>query len=301
MQKRLLRFAIITAIGCYGAMVGYVKVRESALVYQPLSRVVDPPDRKWRLAERSVRYTSADGTPLTGWIVPAAGNDSSGMWILVCHGQSGNIGDPRRAEFYSYMRDIGLNVLAFDYRGFGASGGVPSEAGLYADAEASYRYLRDSLRVPVAQILIFGHSLGSGVAIELATRVAAAGLIVEGAYTSIPDRGQETYPFLPIRLIASNRFASIEKVGRITMPKLFLHSQTDEIIPYHHGRSLFVAAAEPKEFVAVKGGHIYAYRDDRVTYFGAVSRFAARAFDRAVRGVATQKVAHPVTGVRPVR
>jgi fermentation-respiration switch protein FrsA (DUF1100 family) len=293
MFKRVLRFSIIASAGAYVAIVGFVKVRESALLYQPLSRVVDPPNPKWRLNERAVRYASTDSTPLTGWIIPAAPKDSSGMWILICHGQSGNIGDPRRAEFYAYTRDIGLNVLAFDYRGFGASGGAPSEPGLYEDAEASYRYLRNSLHVPAARILIFGHSLGSGVAIELATRVAAAGLIVEGAYTSVPDRGQETYPLLPIRLIASNRFASIDKVGRITMPKLFLHSPTDDIIPFHHGRSLFVAAAEPKEFVEVKGGHVNAYRDDRATYFGAVARFAARVFDRAVTGVATQKAARP--------
>jgi fermentation-respiration switch protein FrsA (DUF1100 family) len=146
---------------------------------------------------------------------------------------------------------------------------------LYDDAEASYRYLTDSLRVPADRIVVFGHSLGSGVAIELATRVTPAALVVEGAYTSGVDRGQELYPFLPVRYVATQRFLSIDKIARVTMPKLFLHSPSDDVIPFPHGERLFAAATGPKRFVSVVGGHMDAFSRDKTTYFGAIRALVA--------------------------
>ena len=268
--RRLASATLALAVAGYGGAAAWLKVNETSLVFHPAERVVHAPPAGFALGQRSVSYPSADGTRLNAWVVPAARADSTGYWLLVCHGNYGNIGYGDRPRFYAYARDVGLNLLAFDYRGFGESGGAPDERGLYDDAEASYRYLTDSLHVPPGRIVLFGHSLGSGVAIELATRVAAAALVVEGAYTSVPDRGQELYPYLPVRLLAGQRFASIDKVGRIAMPKLFLHSPTDEIIPFTHGERLFAAAAAPKRFVAVKGGHMDAFREDRAVYFGAI-------------------------------
>ena len=106
--------------------------------------------------------------------------------------------------------------------------------------------------------------------------MAAAGLIVEDAYTSVVDRGQEVFPLLPIRLIARSRFASIDKVGTLRLPKLFLHARHDGTIPIAHGRRLFAAAAEPKEFVELNGGHADAYTADRARYYGAIDAFIRR-------------------------
>jgi fermentation-respiration switch protein FrsA (DUF1100 family) len=103
--------------------------------------------------------------------------------------------------------------------------------------------------------------------------VPAAGLVVEGAFTSVVDRGAELYPFLPVRLVAASKFASIERVPKLKLPKLFLHSPDDRSIPYAHGQRLFAAAAEPKRFVEVKGGHIEAFTVDRARYFGAIAEF----------------------------
>lgn len=269
MRRFVLIPAALVTLG-YGGGAAYLKANERALVYKPFDRVVAPPDPKWALAPRDVRYRSGDGTVLSAWIIQAPHADANTRWMLICHGQFGNIGYGDRPAFYASMRSLGINLLAFDYRGFGASEGSPREAGLYDDALASYHYLTDSLRVPPSRIVIFGHSLGSGVAIDLATRVPAAALIVEGAYTSIPDRGQELYPYFPVRLIAAEQFASLSKIGKVAMPKLFLHSPTDVVIPYEHGQRLFEAAREPKRFVTVSGGHITAFRDDSSTYFGAV-------------------------------
>jgi hypothetical protein len=269
-MRRFLVTAFVMALLGYGAAACYLKVNETDLVFKPAERRVQPPDASWKLRHREVSYPSADGVRLNAWIMPAAEPDSTGFWLLICHGNYGNIGFGERPEFYSYARDIGLNLFAFDYRGFGNSEGEPTELGLYDDAVASYRFLTDSLNVPPDRIIIFGHSLGSGVATELATRVTAAALVVEGGFTSVPDRGQELYPFLPVKLIATERFESIAKVGRITIPKLYLHSPSDDVIPLSHGERVFAAAAEPKRFVKVAGGHMHAFRQDRDAYFGAI-------------------------------
>ena len=269
-RGRLVKAGLILVTLLYGGAAAYLRLNETSLVYRPGLRELAAPDARWALNERVVTYRSADSTALSAWIIPAPNADSSTKWLLICHGQTGNIGYGERPEFYASARATGLNLFAFDYRGFGASSGSPREDGLYEDAVASYRYLVDSLDVPPERIIIFGHSLGSGVAIELAARVPAAALVVEGAYTSIPDRAQEIYPYFPVKLIATQRFASIDKIARVRTPKLLLHSPTDDIIPFAHGQRLFARALEPKKFVTVRGGHIVAFREDSATYFGAL-------------------------------
>lgn len=270
-MRRLFTALLVVATSCYVGAAAWLRFSESTLIYRPGVRELTTPDARWAMNQRAVSYPSVDGTKLSAWIIPAHDANAAAMWLLICHGQSGNIGYAERPEFYASARATGLNLFAFDYRGFGASEGSPREDGFYDDAMASYRYLVDSLRVPPARIIIFGHSLGSGVAIELATRVPAAALVVEGAYTSLPDRAQEIYPYFPVRVIATQRFASIDKIARVTTPKLLLHSPTDDIIPFAHGERLFARATEPKRFVTLKGGHIIAFRQDSATYFGALN------------------------------
>ncbi len=263
---------VVLALSYLGA-VGYVKLNERTLIFRPGERRVSPSPSRFDLREKRVTYPSSDGVTLSAWVVPSAAPLPSDLWLLICHGNFGSVGHGGRPEFYASMRDLGINLLAFDYRGFGESDGAPDERGLYDDATASYRHLTGSLGVPPERIVLFGHSLGSGVAIELASRVPAAGLIVEGAYTSIVDRGQELYPFFPIALMATQRFPSLDRIQLIKMPKLFLHSPEDSVIPYAHGRRLFDTARDPKQFVDVRGGHDNAYRVDRSVYYGAIAEF----------------------------
>ncbi len=271
--NRIFRVLIgLFALGYAGA-IGYLKLNERELIFHPEERRVAPSAPRFALHEQRVTYPSSDGITLSAWIVPAAAVHSSDLWLLICHGNLGNIGYGQRPEFYAFMRDLGVNLFAFDYRGFGESTGAPDERGLYADATASYEYLIRTLRVPPERIVLFGHSLGSGVAIELASRVPAAGLIIEGAYTSVVERGQELYPFLPVGLIASQRFPSLDRMPSIDMPKLFLHSPEDAVIPYAQGRRLYESARAPKRFVDVKGGHEDAYRVDKDVYYGAIAQW----------------------------
>jgi len=267
--KRLVIALVTLAALAYGSTLGYLSVNERAYVFLPGERTVSPPAAELHLGQDRVRYPSTDGVTLSAWIIPAS-SPASGFWMLICHGNFGNIGFGRRPQFYSFMRDLGINLLAFDYRGYGESTGAPDERGLYDDARASYDYLARARGIAPERLLLFGHSLGSGVAIELASRVPAAALIVEGAFTSVTERAQEIYPLFPIGLISTQRFGSLERVRSIAVPKLFLHSPEDSVIPFAHGERLFEAARDPKRLVAVKGGHDDAYRVDKATYFGAI-------------------------------
>ncbi|HJU75352.1 MAG TPA: alpha/beta hydrolase [Gemmatimonadaceae bacterium] len=259
----------------YLAAAVYIKINETSLVYHPGERIIQSPDSALGIAPRKVSFASADGTKLVGWLIFAPGSDSAtGAWVLDCHGNAGNISSYGRPRWAAWMRQQGMNVFQFDYRGFGESAGSPTERGLYSDAEAAYQYLIDSLGVLPERLVIYGHSLGSGVATHLASKVRAAGLIVEGAFTAVADRGQELYPWLPVRLLSSNDFDSIGRIRGIATPKLFIHATDDEIIPYAHGQRLYDAAVTPKSFLTVSGGHERAFEVDREKYYAAIRAFA---------------------------
>jgi len=256
----------------YGGFVGALAWLENRLVFPvaPSTRRLVPPDARLGLSPERVTTLTSDGVRLVGWQM---GSDSSALWILIFHGNAGNIGDGGRPEHYAGLRALGLNVLTFDYRGYGESESVPSEAGLYRDADAALAFLRDSLQVPPERTLLFGHSLGSAIAVDLASRVQAAGLILDGAFTSAPEAASRAYPFVPVRLIMRNRFASDEKIERAAMPKLFLHGRWDQVVPLELGRRLYQRALMPKTFVQLSGGHDDAFLMDSVGYFGAVAAF----------------------------
>ena len=258
----------------YLAFLLLLRLSESRLLYAPgSSRTLTPARPALGLAPERVEIPSSEGVTLVAWVIRAPARETAGRWLLICHGNAGNLSDAGRPEHYAGLRALGLNLLAFDYRGYGESGGAPSEAGLYRDAEAAYGYLRDTRDVPPARIILFGHSLGSAVAVELATRVPAAALVLDGALISVIARAQEVYPYVPVRWVARSRFASIEKIGRVGIPKLFLHARQDDVVPIAHGRRLYDAAPFPKTFVALAGGHGDAFEADSAAYFGAIARF----------------------------
>ncbi|MGH7497275.1 MAG: alpha/beta hydrolase [Gemmatimonadales bacterium] len=268
---------LATLAGVYA--VAYVAARswESRALYFPERGLGVPVAELGGSAER-IEFTTRDGVTLVGWTLPAEPTGAAAAaarWIVVCHGNGGNIASPGRLRQYAALRGLGLNVLTFDYRGYGESGGTPSERGLYADAEAAYRYLRERRNIPPERIILFGHSLGSAVAVDLAAHVPAAGLIVEGALSSVIDRAQEIYPWAPLWLLPFSRYAALDKIGGVAGPKLFLHAVADNVIPLAHGRRLYDAAPPPKEFVELQGGHDDAFAVDSARYFESIARFVA--------------------------
>jgi fermentation-respiration switch protein FrsA (DUF1100 family) len=266
----------VAAVGLVGylALLLLLRLNETRLVYAPGSRTITPPPPALGLHPETVEFPSGDGVRLAAWIMRPA--DTTGRWLLICHGNYGNLSDAGRPQHYAGLLDLGLNLLAFDYRGYGASTGSPTEDGLYRDAGAAWRYLTETRRVPAGRIVIFGHSLGSAVAVELATRVPAAGLILDGALTSVVERAQEAYPWVPVRWVARSRFSSIDRMPGLTLPKLFLHARADEVIPFAHGERLYRAAPPPRTFVALAGGHADAFERDSAAYFGAIRRFVGQ-------------------------
>ncbi len=153
-----------------------------------------------------------------------------------------------------FFYDLGLNVFIFDYRGYGKSEGKPSEAGIYLDAQGAYDYLQSRGDVNMDKIILYGASIGGAVVIDLATHRKAALLVVESSITNARDMARIFYPFVP-HFFLSLKFNSLDKVRTLSVPKLFIHSPEDEVVPYWVGQKLFEAAAQPKEFLKIHGGH----------------------------------------------
>lgn len=254
----------------YLALAAALFFLQSGMLYLP-----DTPGRALEAtpADRGLEFEplsipTGDGETLDGWFIPAG--EARGT-LLFFHGNAGNIS--HRLDSVGLFHRLGLNVLIFDYRGYGRSSGKPSEAGLYRDAEAAWRYLTGERATPADEIVLFGRSLGGAVAVWLAGRVRPAGLIVESSFTSVPDMGAEIYPWLPVRLLARNRFDSRARIGGVRVPVLIIHSRQDEIIPFRHGRRLFEAAAEPKQFLEIAGGHNDGFYVSGEKYREGISEF----------------------------
>lgn len=196
-----------------------------------------------------VVITAADGVRLAAWSIPAA---PTAPWAIYFHGNGKTIAGYLGAALQ--LHRLGLNVLLPEYRGYGESEGAPSEKGFYRDADASYRYLL-AAGVPPHHIVVYGFSLGSGVAVDLASRVQVGALVVEAGYTSLPDVARSLYRLAPTALMG-NRFASLTKLRRVAAPTLVLHAPDDRTVPFAQGRALFAAAPEPKHFLQLQGGHL---------------------------------------------
>jgi fermentation-respiration switch protein FrsA (DUF1100 family) len=172
------------------------------------------------------------------------------------------------------------SVFIVGYRGYGRSQGRPKENGLYLDARAAWKYLTEVKGVAAQRVVIFGKSLGGGVAVDLALEAPAAGLIVESSFTSIPDMAGAHYPFVP-KFLVRTQMNSVVKVPLISIPKLFIHSQYDRVVPYRLGRDLFDAAAAPKRFYEVVGsGHNETSLVGGNEYFEALSQFISDSVNR---------------------
>jgi len=193
---------------------------------------------------------TADGTRIHGWFIPAT---EAKVTLLFCHGNAGNIS--HRLESIALFNSLGLNVLIFDYRGYGQSTGKVSEQGFYQDVSAMWQALTDKQGIKAENIVIFGRSLGAAVASQLATRVKPGGVILESAFASVPEMAAQLYPFLPARLLARFQLNNMQHVKRIQSPLLVIHSEDDEIIPYAQGQKVFASGHEPKTFLRIRGSH----------------------------------------------
>jgi fermentation-respiration switch protein FrsA (DUF1100 family) len=218
-------------------------------------------------------FETDDGHRLHAWWCRPSGDDdpSGDMLLLWFHGNAGNLSD--RADLMLQLARIPAQVFIVDYRGYGRSEGKPNEQGLYRDATASWRYLVDEKAFEPKRIILFGVSLGAAVAVDLATRVDPAGLIVESAFTSVPDMAAHHYRIVPGVLIRT-RMDSLSKIAMVRAPKLHIHSRSDEIAPFALGHRLFEAAPGPKRLFELEGaGHNETYLVGGAAYFDAMRSF----------------------------
>ena len=228
---------------------GYRRI-EHRLIFKPTRTHSTTPEKEGLVFEE-VSLTTSDGLQLHGWWFPHP--EAIGT-ILHCHGNAENISD--RLWLPKDLQPIPVNLLMFDYRGFGISPGRPSAKGSYLDAFAAYDFIRSKHPdETVPPIIVLGQSLGGGIACELAINRPVKGLVLESTYTSIVQMGRRYYPWLLPDLLCGHRFDCISKVSRITVPKLFAHSPMDETIPFDMGETLFAAAAEPKRWFQLEGEH----------------------------------------------
>jgi len=233
----------------YAGVCGFMFLRQESFVFFP-ERVMAGTPADVGLRYEAVRLRTADGLTLGAWWVPAAPQRGA---LVFAHGNGGNMS--HRLQKVRLLHDLGLSVLAFDYRGYGESEGRPSEQGTYRDMDAAIDYVVKERKVPPGKLLYLGESLGGAVAVEAASRRPPAGLILESTFTSVPAMARRYYPWLPVRLLLTIRYDSLARVRGLACPLLVCHSPEDDIVPYSMGRELFDAGPGPKTFVDLFGGH----------------------------------------------
>jgi len=259
----LPRLLLGVALGV-GVVLATVYWAQRRLQYFPDPSSPPLPKPEANAGLENIALRAADGVELSAWYWPAAGEPT----VLVFHGNAGHRGD--RLDLVRALHDLGLGVFALDYRGYGGSSGRPTERGLYEDAEAAVRWLKGRGQT---DLIYFGESLGTGVAVELANRRPPKALILEAAFDSAVAIGQRAYPFLPVSWLMTDRFQSDEKIHEVQAPLLMLHGSEDEIIPIEHARALYERANEPKRFVEIADAGHNDLRLDRERYFAALTGF----------------------------
>jgi len=281
--RRFLRWSVAGALLAvalaYGTAIGWLMANEVQLVFVP-NRTASPVAEAVAAHIERVPRTLPGGAPGLLWVMRQAERPHA-PWVLYLHGNGANLSTPENVERYDHLRTLGLQVVTPEYPGFGALEGTPSEATLGAAARDAWAWLRE-MGVPASSVALYGWSLGSGVATDLASTVDEHAVVLEGAFTGVDDRARELYPWMPIGLMIRNPFASRARIAHIGSQLLLLHARDDTIIPFAHGERLLQAARQPKRLVALAGGHIHPHIRDEATYLGALREFFGEAFGPAL-------------------
>jgi len=254
----------------------YFRHLERVTIYSP-TKIINTTPSDLDLPHEEVILRTSDGVCIYGWFIQASTehrpefmeNSQRGV-VLFCHGNAGNMS--HRLDKYNIFHDMGLNVFAFDYRGYGKSEGMPTEEGLYKDALTAYDYLFSRDDIDKRYIFIYGASLGGAVAIELALKRRAHAIIIDSTFDSALEMAKIKLPKIPPYLLAS-KFDSFSKVQNIKVPKLFIHSINDEVVPFSAGKRLYDNASEPKMFLKTTGKHSGGHIHDRQKWIKAIAKF----------------------------
>ncbi len=241
-------FAILVLMAVFQRSLIYGPARDETLNVRP--KIIQG------ARNEPINLTTPDDLELNGWHMTAgnganAADETEGErslgkpLILYFCGNAGHRG--YRADVFDFLAELGADVICFDYRGFGDNAGSPSEAALAADARAIWRHVADNLRIDPRRVIIFGESLGGGVATRLAAEICAAGtppdgLVLRSTFTGLADVAAGHYPWLPVRWVMLDRYPSIDRIGQVTCPILIFHGRRDTIIPFEQAEQLLAAA-----------------------------------------------------------
>jgi hypothetical protein len=247
-MARPMIFALLGAAVVLG-LLGLVWTQQRRLMYFPYPDVPPPESLGVREVEL-VRFTTADGLVLHGWFFPSL-HTPARFTMLVFNGNAGN--RAYRVALAQALRRQGLAVLLFDYRGYGENPGHPTEAGLFDDGRAALAYLQTRSDVDDRRVVLFGESLGTVVAARLAVERPPAALVLRSPFVSMVELGRLHYPFLPVRWLLRDRFATIDDVRRLRSPLLVIAGDRDRIVPVSQSREVFAAAPPAKQILVVRG------------------------------------------------
>ena len=238
--------AAVYGLSAYAVFVAAMYALQRSLMYFP-ARSLSTPARAGVPEMTPVTLRAADGLELAAWYgAPRDDGGSARPVIVYFHGNGGGIA-ARGSRVRPYL-DRGFGVLLVEYRGYSGNPGSPSEQGLYADGRAALAFVQ-SEGLPLDRVVLFGESLGSGVAVRMATEFDVGAVVLEAPFSSAVDVAAGAYWFLPARWLMKDRFDSISRIGEVRAPLFMVHGERDRIVPVRLGRKLFAAANDPKEAV----------------------------------------------------
>jgi abhydrolase domain-containing protein 17 len=229
---------LVTAVIVYVAFAAFAWLVSDWLIFQP-------PSPSYRAGQLPIVMVPTDGGSIATLHLP---NPHASVTVLFAHGNAEDLG--QLVPFLEELRRTGFAVLAFDYRGYGMStGGPPAATGATSDMEAVYRHAVKTLSIPPSRLVLYGRSVGSGPATDLAARVPIGGLVLESAFVS-------AFRVLTrVSLLPFDRFHNVRHIRRVHAPILVIHGTEDEVIPVSHGRLLYEAAGQPKQALWIEGAH----------------------------------------------
>ena len=246
---RNFKVFMISLLGVYFAFNAFVYAKQRDMMYIPSPERVTPADVGLNGVDE-VALTTASGVELISWFArPQVGLPT----VLFFHGNAGAVN--HRAYRFRELMAAGYGVFVLGYPGYGGNAGEPSEPGFHEASQLAYDYLRAS-GIAADDIVIYGESIGSGVAVQLAARVDAKGMVLEAPMSSAVDVARVHYPLLVASFFLKDSFQSVDYIDRINMPLLVIHGEKDAIIPLQLGQKLVERAVEPKTLAVIKGaGH----------------------------------------------
>lgn len=261
---------ILVVVAFFLVMGLIVRLMENRLAYFPTPFPENFSElSRYGLNLEDVFLATSDGKRIHGWFHPVPESPSVLLWF---HGNAGNLAD--RMDHLQILSLLGVNVFAIDYRGYGKSEGSPDEEGIYRDADAAYRFLTEKKGFAPARIIVYGISLGSAVAMDLAVRKRCAGLILSAPFTSAREMTRRMFRIPFLEYFPRTRFDNLRKIAQIRVPVLILHGTQDDLVPFEMGKRLFEAANEPKTFFPVEGaGHNDIYVIAQEDYLDQMRKF----------------------------